>query len=473
MALFNRGSTTRLGDTALGGSLLAMGLLVLVGACRQPSSSVQSHLKGRVVVDPSAASSDDYSDFRVLVLHPDGRRVDTLGHAGTARDGRFRMTITAPDRGIYSLSLWDRTGRERLGSTDYVVASGDTATLDVTLPLDQQSLRPKSPENLALRSYRNVMGMHRRMLTRRLRPDAYSFNVLVQNVRLTSSALWRLQDRYPGTYVGQFAAIQSLSFLEGWNDSLVVARARQIDPSSPRYVDVIRIARRAEARRHGHRAALDLLDTFEAQASRPQHRAGVKAVRIQAFLDSTQIEAALSAAQRLRAEHPNSQWATWARRVNYAANHLRPGMTAPNLTVQTLAGDTLSLRELRGRPVVLEYYRPGTDLYTLQCPLRNALHEVSRPDSVAFISISLEPDSLVNRAFLYNQPLPGHKVIAPQGSTDPLATRYNVVHVPTWVLIDQRGTIVDQYQASALPALRQELLRFLLDASAAPPILTR
>lgn len=473
MALFNRGSTRRLGATVLGHSLLAMGLFVLVGACRQPPPSVQSHLKGRVVVDPSEASSDDHSNFRVLVLRPDGRRVDTLGHASTDPDGRFRMTITAPNRGIYSLSLWDRTGRERLASTDYVVASGDTATLDVTLPLDQQSLRPKSPENRALRSYRNVMGVHRHMLTRRLRSDAYSFNVLVQNVRLTSSALWRLQDRYPDTYVGQFAAIQSLSFLEGWNDSLLVARARQIDPSSPRYVDAIRIARRAEARRHGHRAALDLLDTFEAQASPPRHRAGVKAVRIQAFLDSTQIEAALSAAQRLRAEHPNSQWARWARRVNYAANHLRPGMTAPNLTVRTLAGDTLSLRELRGRPVVLEYYRPGTDLYTLQRPLRNALHEVSRPDSVAFISISIEPDSLVNRAFLYNQHLPGHKVIAPRGSTDPLATRYNVVHVPTWFLIDPKGAIVDQYQATTLPALRQDLLRFLMDASEAPPIRTR
>lgn len=473
MALFNRGSTMHLCTAGLRRTVLVLSLLVLVGACRQPNPSVQSYLKGRVAVDSAGVTVDDYSDFRVLALRPDGRQVDTLGHAHTDRDGRFRMTITAPDRGIYSLSLWDREGRKRLAGTDYVVASGDTATLHVTLPLGQQSLRPKSPENQALRSYRNVIAVHRRMLTRRLRPDAYGFNVLVQNVRLTSSTLWSLHDRYPDTYVGQFSALQSLSFLEGWNDSLVVARARQIDPSSLRHVDAVRIARRAKARRHGHQAALDLLDTLEAQASQPQHRAGVKAARIQTFMDSMQNKAAQSAAQRLRAEHTNSQWAEWASGVQYAANHLQSGMTAPNLTVRTLAGDTLSLRGLQGRPVVLEYYRPGTDLYALQRPLRNALYEFSRPDSVAFVSISLEPDSLVNRAFLRGRRLPGNKVIAPRGFEDPLATRYNVVQVPTWFLIDRWGTIVDQYRASALPALRQDLLQRLLDASAAPPIPTR
>jgi len=465
MVSFDVGSTTRLWSTGLGSLLLGIGLVVLIGACQQPDPSVQSYLEGRVVVDSDARSADEYGDFRVLVLRPDARQVDTLGYARTDQDGHFRMRITAPHRGIYSLSLWNRKGRTPLASTDYVVAPGDSATLQVELPLDQRSLRPESPENLALRSYRNVMAMHRRMLTRRLETDAYGFNVLVQNVRLTSSTLWSLQDRYPRTYAGQLAAVESLALLEGWNDSLVVARTRKIDPSTPHHAGAVRIARRAEARRHGHQAALDLLDTFEAQASQPQHQAGVEAARIQAFLDSMQVEAALSAAQQLRAEHSNSQWATWARRIQQEANRLQPGMTAPNLTFRTLDGDTRSLQELRGHPVVLEYYRPGTDLYKLKRPLRNALHEATRPDSVAFVSISLDPDSLANRAFLQNRHLPGHHVIAPHGSEDPLATRYNVVHVPTWVLIDGAGKIVDQYQASDFPTLRQHLIGLLLDGS--------
>lgn len=453
--------------TALKRSVLTLGLLVLAGACQQSPPSIQSYLEGRVL-DSSNTAPNDHSGFRVLVLRPDGRQLDTLGHARTDREGRFQMTISAPDRGVYSLSLWNQTGRTRLASTDYVVAPNDSATLQIDLPLQQQTLRPESPENQALLAYQNAMTMHRRMLTRHVQDDTYGSTLLVQNTRLTSSILWSLRDRYPDTYAGTLAAVESLSFLEGWNDSLVVARARQIDPSSPRFVDVVRIARRAEARRHGHRAALALLNTFEGQTGQPSQQAGIQALRVQAFLDSLQVKAALSGADQLRAEHGHSSWARWARRVRYEAKHLQPGMKAPNLVAQTLEGDSLSLRSLRGRPVVLEYYRPGSDLYNLQRPLRNALYEATRPDSVAFVSISLDPDSLINRAYLHNQSLPGRTVIAPNGPQDPLATRYNVVHVPTRVLINEAGNIVDRYHATDFPTLRQHLTQRLQDTPRAP-----
>ena len=220
-------------------------LVVLCGACQPPSSSVRSHLTGRVAVDSSAGALDAYRDVRLLVVRPDGRRLDTLGHARPGPDGRFQMSISAPERGLYALSLWGRGGREQLASTEYVVAPGDTATLRVSLPLRGEGLRPVSPENRALQAYRNAMTMHRRLLTRRLRTAPSNATMQVQNIRLTSSVLWGLRDRYPGTYAAGFAAVESLSLLEGWNDSLVVARAQRIGPASPHYADAAHIARRA------------------------------------------------------------------------------------------------------------------------------------------------------------------------------------------------------------------------------------
>ena len=446
-------------------------LVVLGSACQPPSSSVQSHLTGHVVVDSSAEALDAYRDVRLLVVRPDGRRLDTLGHARPGPDGRFQMPISAPERGLYALSLWGRAGREQLASTEYVVAPGDTATLRVSLPLRNEGLRPVSPENRALQAYRNAMTMHQRLLTRRLWDAPPSANVQVQNIRLTSSVLWNLRDRYPGTYAAEFAAVESLSLLEGWNDSLVAARAQQIGPDSPRYVDAAHIARRAEARLSGHRAALTLLDTLEARAATARQQAGVQAARIQTFLDSAQVEAALSASQRLRSRFPRTSWAKWAQGTEYEAAHLQPGMTAPNLKLRTLRGDTLSLRSLRGRPVVLEYYRPGLDLYALQRPLRNALYDATRADSVAFVSISTEPDTLVNRAFLQNRRLPGHRAIAADGTSDPLVTRYNAVRVPRWILIDGTGAIVDCYRAGDFPVLRQSLTQLLRsEPSGAAPL---
>lgn len=454
--------------------VLTVGLVMSLGACQQRESAVRSHLSGRVIVDSALSETGDYSDFRLLVTDVNGRRIDTVGHARTDRDGRFRMSISAPERGLYPLSLWGRGGHEQLAGTDYVVAPGDSGTLDVSLPPDTQApLRPESPENQALQGYQQTMAMHRQMLSRWLQLGSYRATALVQNIRLTSSTLWSLSTKYPGTYAGQFAAVESLSLLEGWKDSLVVDRARSIEPTSPRYVDAARIARRAEARRRGHRAALALVDSFEAHASTSRDRAGVKAVRIQAFLDSSQVETALSAAQQLRSDHSRSTWAEWARRIQYEATHLQPGMTAPNLSLRTLAGDTLSLQGLRGRPVVLEYYRPGMDLHNLQRPLRNALYDATRADSVEFVSISLEPDSLVNRAFLQNQELPGHRAIAPEGLRDSLATRYNVVRLPTWILIDAAGNIVDRYHASDFPTLRQHLTFLLRERLNQPTLPTR
>ncbi|MFB6098459.1 MAG: TlpA family protein disulfide reductase [Salinibacter sp.] len=451
---------------SFGFPVFVISLVLLGSACQRSHPSVHSYLEGRVVVDSSVTTSTNYSDFRVLVVDANGRSLDTLGHARTDTSGHFRMHVRAPERGIYPLSIWGREGRERLVSTEYVVAQGDSATLQVDLPLNGKPfIGPKSPENLALLGYENTMAMHRRMLTRRLQGDAYQPNALAQDIRLTSSTLWSLRDQFPGTYAAQFAAVQSLALLEGWNDSLVVARARRIAPSSARFVDAVRIARRAEARRHGQGAALALVDSFQARTSRPRRLAAVKAVRVQAFLDSMQWQAAFSAAQRLKSEHSGTRWANWADRIRYVANHLMPSMKAPPLTVRTLRGDTLSLNDFRGRPVVLEYYRPGSDLYNLQRPLRNALYRATRPDSVAFVSISTEPDSLVNGAYLQNQNLPGHKVIAPRERTDSLLTRYHVVHTPTWYLIDSNGRLVDHYRALELPALRRHLTALLRDTA--------
>lgn len=451
-----------------GYSFILLGLVLLGSACRQSGPQVQSYLEGRITVASHVDTSSDYSNFRVLAIRAEGRRIDTLGHAVTDREGRFRTTVSAPEQGIYSLTVWGRRGEERLGTTNYVVAPGDSGTLTAELPLERP-LRVDSPENLALLGYQNTMSMHRRMLTRRLQTGTSRPTALVQSIRQSSSILWSLQDNYPGTYASQIAAVESISLLEGWNDSLVVARARQIDPTNPRFLDAARLARRAEAHLRGQRAALDLLDSFEARATTSEQQAGVQALRIQAFLDSAQTEAALSAAQRLKSDHPHTQWAEWANRAQYEAEHLMPGMTAPDLTFRTLSGDSLSLQTLRGHPVILEYYRPGNDTYERQLAARNATYDSTRADSVSFVSISTEPDSIVNRTYLNDLNPPGHQVIAPKGPDDPLVRRYNVVDVPTHFLIDAEGRIVGQYQSSSLLTLRLDLAELLGEESSPPP----
>lgn len=444
------------------GSILLVALFLAAGlGCQPEPDGVQSHLEGRITVSSQIDTTRDYSGFRVLVVQAEGRALDTLGQAITGPDGRYAMTVTAPERGLYPLTVWGRQGRQRLASTDYVVADGDSASLSVELPLRRGRLRVRSPENAALMAYQNTIAQHRRTLVRQLRGEAVDSTALNRSVRQTTSILWSLRETFPGTYASQLGATESLSLLAGWNDSLVVERAREIEPANPRYVEAARVARRAQARLRGQDAALDLLTGFETRASTPTQRAGVQSIRVRAFIDSLQSDAALSTAQALKNEYPDTRWADWADRAMYEVNNLLPGLEAPNLEARTLDGDSLSLRALRGRPVVLEYFRPGNTLYTRQLSTRNALYRGTRADSVAFVSVSVDPDTLVHRAFVQNRAFPGRTVIAPGGLDGPLARTYNVASLPTRVLIDAEGRIVGRYPGTAFLALQEELARLL------------
>lgn len=449
-------------------TVVALTAVFWIGCASEPTTpSIMSHLAGHVSVNSAIDSTADYSNFRVLVAAGRERRIDTLGYTTTNRDGHFAMPVVAPERGIYLLTIWGRDGRQRLLTTEYVVANGDSATLDVTFPIRRPIVPIRSPENAALLTYRNTMALHRQALMQRIQRAQYGENAMMQSIRQTSSILWGMRTTYDSTYATELASVESLALLEGWNDSLVVERSRRIESSNPRFVEAARIGRRAMARFGGQDAALALLDDFDTRAATPDQTAGLYAVRIQTHLDSLEQEQALATADRLQNEFPGSPWAAWADRAAYEAETLLPGLTAPDFSVRTMDGDSLSLADLRGHPVLLEFYRPGDDLYTQQMSTRNALYAATRTDSVAFLSISLQPDTLLNRAFFEGRRLPGLHVIAPGGADDPLPQTYNIAAVPTRYLIGPDGRIVDKYVGSALVAVQDDLARLRTSPPAA------
>jgi peroxiredoxin len=329
--------------------------------------------------------------------------------------------------------------------------------------VQNRRLRVRSQENAALYGYRNTLAQHRQALVEQLQTDVNDANAMSRRVRQTSSMLWTLQETFPGTYAGDLAATESLSLLAGVNDSLVVARARSIASTNPRYVEAAQIARRAMARLEGQDAARSLLDDFETRATTDEQRAGVQAARVRMFIDSLQSEAALSAAQNLKNKFPDTRWADWADRATYEVKNLLPGREAPNIRARTLAGDSLSLRALQGRPVVLEYFHPGDKLFGRQLASRNALYDATRADSVAFVSVSVSPDTLLYRALIDNRSIAGRGVIAADGMDDPVVEAYNVADVPVRYLIGADGRIVGRYDGPAFLALQEDLTRLVED----------
>lgn len=445
--------------TGLLASLL--GTLLLIAACGssppQDEPQIQSLLRGEITVSSEIDPSGDYSGFNVLVIQPVGRQVDTLGIAQTDTSGAFEMTVQAPKRAIYPYVV------QRRGNTVYrgevVIAEGDTASLQMQLPV-RGFPRIRSSENDALMAYRNTMTLHRQALVRGLQEEINQSR-MGQNIRQTSSILWRLRETFPGSYVGELAAVESISMIQGWNDSLTVARAQALSPENPRYAEAMRIARQSQAQRSGQDAAIQLLQSAQTQAESAgapaRVRASLQAEVVRAHLDSLNRDAALSAARTLRDTYPDTEWAEWAARAEYEAENLLPGSPAPDVSVTTTDGDVISLASLRGQPVLLEFYRPENTLYREQIPTRNAIYEGTAAEDLQLISISLQPDTVLNAAFRDGRSLPGLHVIAPEGVESPLLETYNIASLPTRVLIDAEGHIVDKYLGTAIVSLQDDL----------------
>lgn len=432
-----------------------------------PASLIQSHLQGRVTVSAEVDSIPDYQGFEVLVIRQTAEgNVDTLGYDVTSRDGAFATDVFAPGQGIYPLIV--RRRGTTVASTDYVVAEGDSAQVEMELPL-RRPITIRSTENSAWMAYQNTMALHRQAMIENLQDSTQSGtgSAMEARVRQTAQVLWSLRRTYPRTLGAAQSAAESISLLEGWNDSLAVVRANQIEPSNPRFVEVARVARRAEAQRGGQTAALDLLRQFQQRAASGNQKAALHAEIVRAHMDSLDREQALAAARTLVQEYPDTPWSDWAERAEYEVNNLLPGMTAPVFEATTWDGAPLALTDLRGQPVVLEFYQPSNELYRGQLSSRNALYKAARPAGLRMVSVSLQPDTLLNEAFFEGRDLPGTHVVATEQLARELIKKYNMGALPTRLFIDAEGRIVDKYVGSAFARLQEDAQR-LIDELAPP-----
>lgn len=447
---------------------MLLALLAFTSACggEKEKKPVTSYLEGRLTVDPEIDPTPDYSGFEVLVAIQDTLDgIDTLGYAVTDTSGAFRMTVTAPERGVYPLYV-SRRGT-LLKEDRLAVAEGDSAMLTARFPVEaNRSLRIRSKENAAWTAYTNSKAQYNTAMLRMLDEGAYDAVRARQNVSQASAILWSLRDNYAGTIGAEIAAAESVIMLDGWDDSLLVARARQVEPSNPSFVEVARAARRAQARLAGQEAALALVRELQAKATDDATKAGIASEVVVAYADSLRRDDALAAARALKADYDDTPWAAWADRAIYEIEHLMPGLPAPAFALTARDGRPVSLAGLRGRLVVLEFYRPEDPDFQRQLALRNALAAAVGEDTLQFVSVSLLPDTLLNDAFAEGRAFPGLHVIAPQGVESDVARAYNVSVLPTRVLIDRDGSIVRKYVGGTLARLQEDLVAIL---SETPP----
>ncbi len=448
---------------------LAVAAVLLLASCtgNEPTDTegINSYLEGQLSVLAEVDSVQDYRGFEVLVVYQDDEKVDTLGFAETDSAGVFRMGVQAPRPGIYPLII-SRNGTI-LAVDELAVAEGDSATVQASFPQGNRPLRIRSQENAAWMAYRNTKAQYNQAIARLVQDGQYSPQDMAQSVGQTASILWSMRENYARTLGADLASAESAVMMEGWNDSLVVARAGVIEPENAGFVQVARAARRAQSRLKGAPAGLDLLKEFIARARDDEQRAALHSELVIAYLENDQPEEAQEAALALGRDYPDTEWAAWARNVVYDFENLMPGMQAPDFSLTTTGGDTLTLQQLRGNYVLLEFYAPGEETYQRELPARAALFAATQGEPFRIVSVSMQPDSLLNEAFVEGRTFPGIHVWEPNGLHSRIANQYNVHLLPRRFLIDPDGKILSKYEGSGMVSLQEEVA-FLLSRKDQP-----
>ena len=129
--------------------------------------------------------------------------------------------------------------------------------------------------------------------------------------------------------------------------------------------------------------------------------------------------------------------------ATYAIDLLKPGVKAPDFTLNDINGKPLKISSFRGRQVVLVFWASWCPDCRAEVPQLKALHASANPEKVAFVSVSFDRTLEALQAYVNENYLPGVQLYDPAGKKESkVAASYGVKWIPSLYLLDKDGKVM-------------------------------
>ncbi|WP_185957196.1 TlpA family protein disulfide reductase [Gracilimonas mengyeensis] len=423
---------------------VSAGMLACSGETNTPKKTL---VQGTITVADSLDDSGNYEGIYVTIVNPEdtsGTGLDTLFHEVTNKAGRFAATVTFPEKKYYLMSV--SRNNNTIGELGVILAEDDTLTVQAELPGVQQTVKLESREHDAMHTFTKVdQGFNR--IRAFAQSGALTDTQMVEEIQKWSDLYWEVYEKNQNSLAAVLAAEQSARLLNSWNQEEMLRRIDQVLPDKYMSQVALDLAKPYIARNQGFDAASAYMDSLSSIVDDEEAKEIIFRQKIQFYFDSSRVKEARNLLENYEEEYADNQRSKeWARRIRYDLNYLAPGVQAPEFSFVTMEGDTVNNEKLEGDVYILEISPLASTMYQNDFDRTVILHEIYRNYGLKILTIPLDQSEITVNAFFEER----SKLwpVAKLGSFDvqDIIKKFNVVQVPTRLLIDENGVLIRKYE---------------------------
>ncbi|MDZ7659476.1 TlpA disulfide reductase family protein [Fodinibius sp.] len=159
------------------------------------------------------------------------------------------------------------------------------------------------------------------------------------------------------------------------------------------------------------------------------------------YLEDDQKDKAISLFQQIVNLDGEDFYVNKALRYIHEMESLNIGQQAPSFTAQTVTGDSLSLVQLSGKVIILDFWATWCGPCIAEIPTLKSIQQKYKDDNVVLIGIVLNKNKEEIKKFIEDKKMTWSHVLQPKHENDIITKAYGINGIPDSYVIGKDGKI--------------------------------